>query len=316
MSTPKVSIGIPLYNAERYLRVCLDAVAAQTYGDFEVVIADNASTDSTGEICREYAARDSRFRYVRNEKNLGAAKNFNLVFRLSGGEYFRWAAYDDIMAPRAVEACAAALDADTTISLAYPKTIIIDEDGHEIEKYEDSYQFSDPVPARRFARFLRVLDLRNCNPLFGLMRREMLSKTMLLGSYHSADKVLLAQMVLLGKFVEVPEYLFYRRYHALGSVRVNTTARAYAAWFDTARAGQPTFPRWRRFAELMKSIRRTRLPVIQRGLCTLSLLRFYMSPGKWKVMIGLTAGMLVSLVTGKQVTRGKLVAPQDAARGK
>ncbi|HMK39439.1 MAG TPA: glycosyltransferase family 2 protein, partial [Bacteroidota bacterium] len=175
MSVPRVSIGIPLYNAERYLRTCLDGVASQTYGDFEAVIADNASTDATGDICREYAARDPRFRYVRNEKNLGAARNFNLVFQLSRGEYFRWAAYDDIMAPRAVEACAAALDRDRAISLAYPKTVIIDADGKEIEKYEDSYEFSDPDPAKRFSAFLRMVDIRNCNPLFGLMRSEMIA---------------------------------------------------------------------------------------------------------------------------------------------
>jgi glycosyltransferase involved in cell wall biosynthesis len=316
MNSPRVSIGIPLYNAERYLRPCLDAVAAQTYRDFEAVIADNASTDATGEICREYAAADPRFRYMRNENNLGAARNFNLVFQQSHGEYFRWAAYDDIMAPRALEACVAALDRDPAVSLAYPKTVIIDEDGKEIEKYEDSYEFADEDPARRFAAFLRIVDIRNCNVLFGLMRREMLAKTMLLGNYHSADKVLLAQMVLNGKFVEVPEHLFYRRYHALGSVRVNTTARAYAAWFDTRRAGQRAFPRWRRFAELMKSIGRTRLSVVQRTLCTASLIRFYMHPGKWKMVVASGAGNLVGHLTGKQVVHGKLSTPEETARTK
>ncbi|HTY57383.1 MAG TPA: glycosyltransferase family 2 protein [Bacteroidota bacterium] len=316
MSTPRVSIGIPLYNAERYLRFCLDGVAAQTYRDLEVVIADNASTDRTGEICREYASRDSRFRYVRNEKNLGAARNFNLVFELSKGEYFRWAAYDDIMAPRAVEACAAALDADPSLALAYPKTVIINEEGAEIERYDDDYVFADPDPARRFARFLRVVDERNCNPLFGLMRRDLLARTMLLGSYHSADKVLLAQMVLLGRFAEVPEYLFYRRYHALGSVHVNRTARAFAAWFDTGRAGHMTFPRWRRLAELLKSIGRSHLSVAQRARCTLSLIMFYMKPDKWKMLVASAAGNVVGLLSGKRMVHGKLSVPDQPARVK
>ncbi len=316
MSTPRISIGIPLYNAERYLRGCLDAVAAQTCGDFEAVIADNASTDSTGEICREYASRDPRFRYVRNEKNLGAARNFNLVFQLAKGEYFRWAAYDDIMAPRALEACAAALDADPAVALAYPKTVIIDSDGVEIERYDDSYVFADDDPATRFAAFLRVVDLRNCNPLFGLMRRATLARTMMLGSYHSADKVLLAQMVLLGKFVEVPEYLFYRRYHALGSVRVNRTAQAFAAWFDTGRAGHRAFPRWRRLAELLKSIGRSRLTFLQKGRCTASLFMFYMHPEKWKMLVASAAGNVVGLFSGRHVVHGKLAAPEETAKAK
>lgn len=316
MSMPRVSIGIPLYNAERYLRTCLDGVAAQTYGDFEAVIADNASTDATGEICREYAARDPRFRYVRNERNLGAAKNFNLVFQLSRGEYFRWAAYDDIMAPRAVEACAAVLDRDPAISLAYPKTVIIDAEGKEIEKYEDSYEFSDPDPAKRFSRFLRMVDKRNCNPLFGLMRSEMVARTMLVGSYHSADKVFLAQMVLLGKFIEVPEYLFYRRDHPLSSVHVNTTASAFAAWFDTARAGRSAFPRWRRLTELLKSIDRSRLSLRQRGLCTASLIRFYLHPEKWKTLVASGAANAVRLMRGQKVVAGKLAAPGAGGRSK
>jgi glycosyltransferase involved in cell wall biosynthesis len=288
---------------------------AQTHKDFEAVIADNASTDATGEICREYAARDPRFRYVRNEKNLGAAKNFNLVFTLSRGEFFRWAAYDDIMAPRAIEKCLEAIERDPAIALAYPKTIMINAEGKETEKYDDTYEFSDPDPARRFAAFLRIVDIRNCNPLFGLMRRDMVAGTMLMGSYHSADKVFLAQMVLAGKFKEIPEYLFYRRDHPLSSVHVNTTAQAFAAWFDTGRAGHPAFPRWRRLGEFLKSINRAHLNAAQTSICVAALGRFYMHPEKWKVLVASGSGNIVRLMTGKKVVTGKLATPADA-RGK
>ena len=95
---PRVSIGMPVYNGEKYLEEAIQSILAQTYSDFELVISDNASTDKTQEICLEYAARDSRVRYHRNEKNLGAAPNYNRTFELSTGQYFKWADYDDLLA--------------------------------------------------------------------------------------------------------------------------------------------------------------------------------------------------------------------------
>ena len=97
--TPRVSLGFPVYNGERYLAAALDSLLGQTFRDLEVVICDNASTDRTAELCAAYAARDARVRYHRNPTNLGAAPNFNRTFELSRGEYFKWAAHDDVCAP-------------------------------------------------------------------------------------------------------------------------------------------------------------------------------------------------------------------------
>ena len=82
INKPRVSIGLPVCNGENYLKQALDSIMAQTYTDFELIISDNASTDRTAQICKEYANRDPRIRYYRNEKNLGAARNFNYVFEL------------------------------------------------------------------------------------------------------------------------------------------------------------------------------------------------------------------------------------------
>jgi glycosyltransferase involved in cell wall biosynthesis len=274
-AAPTISVGIPLYNAEKYVQGALDAIAAQTFRDFEVVISDNASTDQTYDICREFAAKDPRFRIVRNGTNLGASKNFNRVFELSNAPFFRWAAYDDLMGPRALEVCLAALQQNPDAVLAYPKSIIIDDDGRETEKYDDLYAFGEETGYERFRHFLKIVELRNCHPVFGLIRREALLQTPLLGNYHSADKVLLAQLVMLGKFIEVPDYQFYRRYHAMGSVRVNKTAMDYAAWFDTARTGKTAYPRLRRAIELVKSIARAPMSPGRKMQCVLFLAAFY-----------------------------------------
>ena len=96
---PRVSIGLPVYNGELFLENALDSILSQTYSDFELIISDNASDDKTEEICRSYAARDKRVRYSRNAHNLGAAPNYNRVYHLARGRYFKWASHDDVLAP-------------------------------------------------------------------------------------------------------------------------------------------------------------------------------------------------------------------------
>ena len=102
---PRVSIGLPVYNGERYLRESIDSILAQTFQDFELVVCDNASTDETARICEEYAERDPRVRYFRNARNIGGINNANLTFERSRGDLFRWAAHDDVCAPVLLERC-------------------------------------------------------------------------------------------------------------------------------------------------------------------------------------------------------------------
>jgi len=95
-SIPIVTIGVPVHNASRTLGAALESLINQTFRDFILVISDNASTDGTDMICREYAARDDRILYVRQKFNIGAERNFKFVFDHAHTEYFMWAAADDI----------------------------------------------------------------------------------------------------------------------------------------------------------------------------------------------------------------------------
>src|SRR5688572_7662493 len=126
MECPKVSIGLPVYNGENYLSQALDSLLGQTYSDFELIISDNGSTDRTQEICRAYAIKDRRVRYFRSATNRGAAWNFNNVFALSSGKYFKWAAHDDICAPEFLERCLEVLECDPGIVVCFPKTMQMD----------------------------------------------------------------------------------------------------------------------------------------------------------------------------------------------
>jgi glycosyltransferase involved in cell wall biosynthesis len=96
---PQVSIGMPVYNGEKYIRNALDSLLTQTFTDFELIISDNASTDNTQAISEEYVRRDPRVRYVRQQENKGAAVNFKFVLNSAQTDFFMWAAYDDLWAP-------------------------------------------------------------------------------------------------------------------------------------------------------------------------------------------------------------------------
>jgi len=269
---PRVSIGLPVFNGENYLEKALDSILAQTYSDFELIISDNASTDRTAEICRAYAAKDERIRYFRNETNLGAAKNFNRVFELSSGEYFKWAAHDDLCTPGYLERCVEILDREPDVVLCYPKTSIIDQNGEFVKNYFDGFNLRSPKPHERFQDFFHAPGL--CNPIFGLIRASALKRTPLIGSYTASDRVLLGELALLGQFYEVPEYLFFRRNHTQTSVRANPDLVERIAWFDPTKRGQIQLPRWRWFFEYLLAIKRVRLGWYEKLLC-------YVQMGKW-----------------------------------
>ena len=211
MSTPRVSIGMPVYNAQRYLREALDSLLAQTMGDFEVVMSDNASTDATAEICHEYAARDARFRYHRNPANLGVVANFNRVFELSTGRYFKWAAYDDLHAPAYLERCAAVLDAEPGVAVCHSLTRSIDDDGLDRGEFAATFRLDAP---RASERFRRMIWTDAFPPIWGLMRTADVRRTTCMEPYMGSDRNFMAEMVLMGGVAYVPEFLFLLREHA------------------------------------------------------------------------------------------------------
>lgn len=260
---PRVSIGIPVYNGERYLPLALEAIRGQTFGDYEVIISDNASADGTEELCRSIAGEDARFRYIRHPQNLGAAPNFNCVVHEARAEYFKWATDDDLIAPTFLEVCVNALDeAHDDVVLVYPKTILIDEHGHEVTPYEDNLDIRDPAPSARLRRYLENYELSNA--VHGLHRIAALRKTRLLGAYHSSDLVLLAEIVLEGEIWELPEPLFFRRWHDGMSRVANVTDVEVNEWFDTTKTVGHPMPRTRLFAEDTRSIVTADIPVAER----------------------------------------------------
>lgn len=255
-NTPQVSIGMPVYNGDKFLEETLDSILAQTFQDFELIISDNASTDRTEQICQAYMAKDHRIRYYRNEKNLGAAWNYNRVFELSVGKYFKWAAADDLCAPKFLHLCVDILDRYPQVVVCYSKTKIINEYGAIIKDYHDGLNLQDEKPRERFIKLIH--SIRMCNAVFGLMRSSILEKTPLIGNYISSDSCLMAELCLYGKFFEVPEKIFFRRSHPGASSYDRSTDRQLE-FFDPKMKGKIVLPWCRRRFENFLSVKRAQI---------------------------------------------------------
>jgi glycosyltransferase involved in cell wall biosynthesis len=268
VATPKVSIGMPVYNGETYLAETLTALLAQTFTDFELIISDNGSTDQTEAICRAYASQDARIQYVRSEENRGAAWNYNRVFALARGEYFKWAAHDDLCASDFLARCVEVLDQQLEVILCYARTKAINAQGQFIRDYPAKPAANADEAHRRFYEFICVA--HPCVAVFGLIRREVLAKTPLIGNYSASDRPLLGELSLLGKFYEIPDYLFFYRNHAQQSWQKHPMKRAnQEVWFDPARRKKMVFPHWRLLREHLRAVQKAPLTLDERLRCYL-----------------------------------------------
>lgn len=270
---PRVSIGLPVYNGERYLSEAIDAILGQTFKDLELIISDNASSDATEQICREYVASDPRVRYYRNIKNRGAARNFERVFDVARSEYFKWAAVDDLISLDNVERCVEALERNPRAVLAYSLATHIDAAGEAFP----SNGALGPVDLRgdRVARFKQLLHRFNkysgvSGPmmLFGTYRRAALARVRPMGRYFASDLVLLAELALTGDFVEVPDQLLSIRLHPGSSSWPDTWSHeSIMEFYDPTVNGvaHRTFQMQRYHLEYLNAVARSQLNVADKA---------------------------------------------------
>jgi glycosyltransferase involved in cell wall biosynthesis len=283
--TPLVSIGLFVYNGERFLEETLYSILNQTFTDFELIISDNASTDRTGEIAKAHAKRDDRIRYYRSEKNMGAGWNIRRVYELATGKYFKQAAADDLLEPDFLRRCVDILESDSDCVVAYARTKEVDENGTFIKNYITPLKTDSSDPVEHF-RGILMTGGDMCYQIFGVMRMSALRQLPPQGSYVNSDGVLLAQMSLLGRFYEVPEYLFISRRHfgqsstilpvRLAQPRFRLTNRYCTLpcpeWWDPAKSRALTFPVFRQLLEYFLSIFRAPLGAGQKLRCYFMLL--------------------------------------------
>jgi glycosyltransferase involved in cell wall biosynthesis len=270
---PRVSIGLPVYNGERYLTEALDSILAQDFCDFELIISDNASTDATRDICETYARRDPRITYSRMPENLGAAPNYNRVFHMSTGDFFKWAAHDDRLHPAFLSRCLDAFQEFKTLpGLIYPKAEFIDQDGLSLGP-DTSRMHADSNDS--FVRAFQVIQGMGAvaTAVFGVFRRDTLEKTRLIGNFYPSDRVLLLETALLGKVLQLEgEPLFQRRIHPDISTKANLSDQDRLHWYDP-QARVTMSPETRVFAEYLRSaVRLSDRSWVEKALCVLSII--------------------------------------------
>lgn len=271
-----MTIGIPVYNGEQFLAAAIDSILAQSFTDFELIVSDNASTDGTEDVARQYAARDSRVLYVRHPRNIGIARNYCGIVTRARGELLRWAAVDDLCRPEVVERCVEALDANPNAVLAYTHTEFIDENGAPRPEFKDYVEGMQLVANRPSDRFLQSLGNSNwCNPLYGVIRTETLRRTRGLGTYRGSDIVLLAELSLFGTFVEVPERLFLRRVHD-GAMTAKSEAEQQQE-FTPGQRPVLSMREWRHLWELWRAAIHAPISLTERARISMLLLR----RGRW-----------------------------------
>jgi len=281
---PRVSIGLPVFNGEKYIEDTLDSILTQTYPDFELIIIDNASTDQTSQICRAYAAKDKRIHYYRNKINVGAVSSHNHAFKLSSGKYFKWAAHDDVLAPEFLSRCINVLDSDPSIVLCHSKTACIDERGKQVGIYNYKVRSDSLKPHERFGDLVIERRQPSWVLIFGLIRSDILRKTPLMGTYIGSDYNLLVELSLIGRIYEIPEVLFFRRSHpeTYGYRAENLWNKGFnyqekmAWWTQNYRF---SFERWRIFLEYLKSVRHSPLKWSERVLCYTQVLKWLVKYG-------------------------------------
>lgn len=256
---PLVTIGLPVYNCEKHLRQSIDSLLAQTYADFVLIISDNASTDGTSEICQQFARSDGRVQYTRNQTNIGNPGNFNRLVGLTTTKYLKWSTGDDYWEPTFLERALSVMERDETIALCYPKTYVVDEDGLNPRPYEDRLHLVQAAPVERFLTLIQTIGLAHQH--LGLIRTSLLRRTHLLGAHVGSDINLLAELSLYGKFYELPERLFYRRFHPGSGSWKREDEKHQLEKYRAASAKRMGLKAWPRHLGFLSAVSRSPLPL-------------------------------------------------------
>jgi glycosyltransferase involved in cell wall biosynthesis len=271
---PRLSIGLPVYNGQDFLPQALDALLGQSYRDFELIISDNASTDGTEEICRRYAAQDDRVRYLRQPYNVGISLNHNVLVRLAQGTLFKWVGHDDLFAQGLLGRCVELLDRHPDAVLATSWTALIDDNDRVADVITQYPLGSDST--RASVRYRGLLHAVSGDDDYGVIRIEALRATPLLGSYYHADRALVAELALYGKFLRIPEPLYFRRdlpdrASRSSAERHRQVVRDWCAKHDPRRADRLRHPTSRLLTEYLwaffDGIRRSPVSATEKRAC-------------------------------------------------
>jgi glycosyltransferase involved in cell wall biosynthesis len=242
MNAPKVTIGLPIYNGQKYIAAAIDSHLSQSFGDLRLVISDNGSTDGTPDICADYAKADSRVTYLRSPENRGILWNHRRVMEtMESSQYFRWAGADDILEPGLLGAMVTLLDSRPEVEAVMPATKNIDGDGEIIGSMDRTLDLQSPSVIERGEKIL-VASYQHV-VAYGLLRVSSL-KVMRTGpNYIGWDPVFIWELALRGQIAQLESPALLRRFHR-GSISRVKTVKEMRKWVEPNAKGGMNFPHW------------------------------------------------------------------------
>jgi glycosyltransferase involved in cell wall biosynthesis len=213
MTPPAMSIGMPVYNGEPFIREALDSLIGQSYKNFELIISDNASTDDTSKICQEYAARDSRILYVKQTENMGPGPNFSFVLSQARGKYFMWAASDDVWSENWIEDNLEAIMSGKA-DAAFGKIQCIDGFSNNRYHYvnKQTFMYVGPKWLRLVKYFIEFEGAGKANPIYAVWRTAQLQDIVL--SDYRYDYLLVFKLLGEVGMVSSKKAKLYKRLHS------------------------------------------------------------------------------------------------------
>jgi glycosyltransferase involved in cell wall biosynthesis len=220
---PKVSIGLPVYNGEKFIVKKIESLLAQTFKDFELIISDNASTDKSAKICKKYALTDKRIKNFNQSKNIGAGENFNFVLDKARGEFFLWSAVDDIILPTFIEKNIKILEINPNVvcsaskmKLYGEKTISLETKSNDtnfknkMKKIQRDFGHMDTFPAtgsyeKRIKEYFK--NLRHNQIFYGIFRTNQIKQVNIRNPFLMSDACIILKILKFGELSVVNEVL-------------------------------------------------------------------------------------------------------------
>src|SRR5688572_10606039 len=255
---PRVVLGMTLYNNAGNLRQALDSLVGQSYGDFMLLLLDDASSDDTERVAREYEATDPRVRYFRHAERQAMIATWREVAERAAAEYpaapyFAWVSDHDRWHPRWLEQMVAALDADPGLVLAYPITRRLTPEGEEIDKGPRLFETAGCADLQeRWAHFCRA-GVGAGDMVYGLMRVDAMRRAGTFRTVLRPDRLLITEMTLFGGIRQVPEVLWFRRQSSAASITRQRHTLVLAGqeprWFSAPPWFQHAVLLWREYAQ-------------------------------------------------------------------
>lgn len=308
MTEARVTFGFPVYQGENFLDYSLSSARDQDFQALEIIVSDNASTDSTADIVRKHAEEDPRVTLLSQVRNLGATENYNAVFRACQTEFFAWNAHDDFSTKNFISSAVTALDDHPEAVVAIATPFWVDELDVKILSIDIPPELESKSPAKRFRSAARGAPAAL---VFGLFRSNVVAQSHLHGAYSGSDRAFVAEMMLYGTAVMAGTSEFYLREHPDRSVRrfereaQGKPGHVREAWFATDREGRIVFPAWRRYGAYGQAILAAPLSLTERLSCLLAWIRLLFDDGQRQLRyMSRDIGLALSTVWGKVSHRG------------